>query len=283
MRIKIFILFLLLTAVCLSGCTSQTIQTDRLYSSESNLKPVVTNAAPFIDQKAGHCGPATLAMAIGATGNSYNLKLTTKQVYSPYVQGTLQEAMLASARRQGYVAIQIYGLKNLLAELEAGYPVIIFENLGIKSLPQWHYALVTGYDLQRKTLTLHSGPNPNEEIKMTDFELSWKLADYWGLVILRPDELPATADELTHLRAASALEKIGKYNEAKMAYFSILKRWPKSLIARIGLGNIYYNRKDYQTAVRYLQTAVKIDPESREAKNNLEIAIQASRGIASEK
>ena len=273
---KIRILFLMLIT-WLTGCASNTIQTDQFFSSSNGLKPVVTNAAPFINQEAGHCGPATLAMAIGATGNSYDLKQITDQVYSPNAKGSLQEAMIASARRQGFVAIPISGLANLLKELESGYPVIVFENLGINWAPQWHYALITGYDLEKRTLTLHSGPNPNDIIEMGEFELSWKLANYWGLVILRPDELSTSADEVTHLRAASALEKIGKYKEAKMAYLTILKRWPKSLIARIGLGNIYYNLKQYQMAVRYLQTATELYPKSKEARTNLQIASQALR------
>ncbi|MCM2354821.1 MAG: PA2778 family cysteine peptidase [Pseudobdellovibrio sp.] len=274
---KTRILFLMLLT-WLTGCASNTIQTDQFFSSSNGLKPVVTNAAPFINQEAGHCGPATLAMAIGATGNTYDLKQITDQVYSPNAKGSLQEAMIASARRQGFVAIQITGLTNLLKELESGYPVIVFENLGINWAPQWHYALITGYDLERRTLTLHSGPNPNDIIEISEFELSWKLANYWGLVILRPDELSTSADEVTHLRAAAALEKIGKYKEAKMAYLTILKRWPKSLIARIGLGNIYYNLKQYQMAVRYLQTATELYPKSKEAKTNLQIASQALRG-----
>lgn len=274
---KTRILFLMLIT-WLVGCASNTVQTDRFFSSRHNLKPVVTNAAPFINQEAGHCGPATLAMAIGATGNTYDLKQITDQVYSPNAKGSLQEAMIASARRQGFVAIQITGLTNLLKELESGYPVIVFENLGIKWAPQWHYALITGYDLEKRTLTLHSGPNPNDIIEISEFELSWKLANYWGLVILRPDELSTSADEVTHLRTAAALEKIGRYKEAKMAYLTILKRWPKSLIARIGLGNIYYNLKQYQMAVRYLQTATELYPNSKEAKTNLQIASQALRG-----
>lgn len=274
---KTRILFLMFVT-WLTGCASNTIQTDKFFSSKNNLKPVVTNAAPFINQDDGHCGPATLAMAIGATGNTYDLKQITDQVYSPNAKGSLQEAMIASARRQGFVAIQITGLNNLLKELESGYPVIVFENLGIKWAPQWHYALITGYDLEKRTLTLHSGPNPNDIVEISEFELSWKLANYWGLVILRPDELSTSADEVTHLRAAAALEKIGKYKEAKMAYLTVLKRWPKSLIARIGLGNIYYNLKQYQMAVRYLQTATELYPNSKEAKTNLQIASQALRG-----
>jgi tetratricopeptide (TPR) repeat protein len=272
-------LILLLFVAALMGCVSNTVQTDQLYNSESDftgkLRSRVVNTAPFIQQEIGHCGPATLAMAIGATGSTYDLKTITDQVYSPGAQGSLQEAMIASARRQGFLAIPINGLPNLLQEIQAGHVVIIFENLGIKWIPQWHYALATGYDLEKRTLTLHSGPNPDEKIEMEEFELSWKLADYWGLVVLQPDKLSATADELTHLRAAAALEKLDKSNEAEKTYLAILDRWPKSLIARIGLGNIYYHSKKYRLAVQYLKTATELYPDSVEAKTNLQIASQA--------
>lgn len=262
----------------LVGCVSNTVQTDRLYSSESNLKSRVENAAPFIHQEVGHCGPATLAMAIGAIGKSVDLPTLTEQVYSPNAKGTLQETMIASARRQGFLAVPINGLVDLLKEIEAGHVVVIFENLGIQWIPQWHYALVTGYDLSTQTLVLHSGPNANEQIKMKEFELSWKLGNYWGLVVLPPGELSASADEFTHLRAAAALEKLEKYSEAEKAYQGILSRWPNSLIARIGLGNVYYNQQKYSLAVRYLKKATKLHPTSTEARNNLQIASQALRG-----
>lgn len=277
------IIRLLIIASALAGCVSNTLQTDRLYNSEnssennvkSNLKSSVMNAAPFIEQKAGHCGPATLAMAIGATGSPYDLKEITDQVYSPDARGSLQETMIASARRQGFLAIPLSGLSNLLQEVQAGHSVVIFENLGIKWIPQWHYALVTGYDLEKRILIMHSGPSPNEKIEMGEFELSWKLADYWGLLVLKPSELSATADEITHIRAAAALEKLEKTKEAEEAYLNILKRWPKSLIARIGLGNIYYNSKKYKLAVSHLKTATELYPASEEAKVNLQIASQA--------
>ena len=268
-------LFFLLLVAGLSGCASNTIQTDELYSSPLNLKAAVNNPAPFIEQAAGHCGPATLAMAIGATGSEYRIDEITSQVYSPQSRGSLQENMISAARRQGYMAVPISGMKALLKELEAGHVVIIFENLGISLIPQWHYALVTGYDLQTKNLVMHSGPHPNEFVDMKEFELSWKLTDYWALVVLPPGEVSASASEMTQLQAAAALEKIEKLDAAKRAYLGILANWPQSLIARIGLGNVYYNQGDYWSAVRFLQTASKLYPDSIEARKNLQVAQEA--------
>lgn len=276
-------LIFLLTAVWLSGCATNSVQTEALYKSPMNIKSSVNNKAPYIEQKVGHCGPATLAMAIAATGRPYKVDEITSQVYSPLAQGTLQETMIAAARRQGYLAIPISGYSSLLKELEAGHVVIVFENLGVDWLPQWHYSLVTGYDLQNKNLIMHTGPNPNQFMDMAEFELSWRLTNYWGLVVLPPGEVSASADEITHLQAAAALEKMDNLEDAKNAYLGILSHWPQSVIAHIGLGNVYYSLKQYKKSIQHLKTAVKINPASIEARHNLRIAEQALKNVAQQK
>lgn len=273
--IKLKLIFLW-CAACLAGCASSTVQTDALFGSSVSLKSSLNNITPYIEQDTGYCGPATLAMAIAATGNPYNVDEITSQVYSPNAKGSLQESMISAARRQGYLAIPIAGFTSLLKELEAGNVVIIFENLGISWIPQWHYALVTGYDLQNKSLVMHSGPRANQFMDMAEFELSWKLTNYWALVVLPPGEVSASADEITQIRAAAALEKMENLEAAKRAYLGILGNWPNSLIALIGLGNVYYNLGDYSSAVNTLQTAIKLYPDSVEARSNLQYLLRTA-------
>lgn len=273
MTAQVFFLFFV---IWLSSCASTTAQTNSV-NAASHLKPNVINIAPFIEQKVGHCGPAALAMAIAATQSSYNINEIIEQVYTPKAQGSLQENMIASARRQGFMALTLRGFDSLLAELDAGHVVIIFENQGINWFPQWHYALVTGYDLEKKTLTMHSGPYPNQTLDMSEFELSWKLTNYWGLVVLKPGMIAPSNDEIAHLQAAAALEKLQKIKEAKKAYLAILNKWPESLIGHIGIGNVFYALKDYASAVHYLKMATKLYPESIEAQSNLKTAQKALR------
>ncbi|MEQ1723799.1 MAG: PA2778 family cysteine peptidase [Pseudobdellovibrio sp.] len=263
-------------ALFLASCASTTKQTDYLFSTKTELIDSVYNKAPFINQEAGHCGPATLTMAIQSTGQVANLQQITEQVYSPNAKGSLQSDMISSARRQGMLAIPLNGLMSLLKEIEAGNSVIVFENLGIKWIPTYHYALATGYDLSKKILIMHSGPTPNEKIDIGKFELYWKQTEYWGLVVLKPDQLSATGEEVAHLHAAAALEQIGKLEEAKTSFITILKKWPRSLIAHIGLGNVFFNLKEYAKSVIYLEMAVKLYPESKEALHNLHIAQNAA-------
>lgn len=234
----------------------------------------VYNYAPFIKQELGHCGPATLAMALQAAGLKPDLDEVTNQTYTPD-KGTLQIDLITAARRQGALAIPLSGYEALLKELEAGHTVIVFENLGIRWIPQWHYALVIGYDLESMTLTVHSGPKANVVILMKEFELSWKLTDYWGLVVLKPSELSASASEFEQAQAAAALELVGQIDNAKTAYISVLSKWPENLISMIGLGNIFYKQKNYQMSVQVLKNASELYPDSSQARHNLVTAQQA--------
>ena len=57
-----------------------------------------------------------------------------------------QVELVAAIRRYGRVPYEIEpSLSSLTAELQAGRPVLVLQNLGIKIAPLWHYAVVVGY------------------------------------------------------------------------------------------------------------------------------------------
>lgn len=231
---------------------------------------------PFIEQSASHCGPAALTMVLNYWQKTISLEEIAPQVYTPGMKGSFQTDMITAARRQGMMAIPISGLRDLLREIESGHPVIVFENLSVSWLPQWHYAVVFGYDLRQEVALMHSGPEKNKSWDLRKFERSWMLGDYWGLVVLPPDKLTATAKEIDHVKAAAALEELGKKEEAEKAYLRILKKWPHSLGALIGLGNIKYSENRTRQAEEYLTQATKSHPNSAIAWHNLTIAFAAN-------
>lgn len=256
----------------LSACVSSTKQVDSLKNSQLNI-PTTTEVVgvPFIEQDVGHCGPATLAMALEWAGKADKLAEVTEQVYTPGSQGSFQMDMVTSARRQGMMAMPIVGLRSLLTEVQAGHPVIVFENLALSWFPQWHYAIVFGYDLNKQEVLMHSGPEAFKRWDMKKFERSWKLGEYWGLVVLPPGDLSATLPEYSHSQAAAALEQLGHVDEADLAYASILTKWPHSLAALIGRGNVAYTKSQLAKSEHFLRLAVKYHPESAEAWNNLSV------------
>jgi hypothetical protein len=232
---------------------------------------------PFINQSAGHCGPATLAMVMNWNGKSISVDELVPLVYTPGMKGSFQADMISASRRNSMMAIQIEGLTSLLTEVSAGHPVIVFENLALDWAPQYHYAVVYGYDLDQEHVIMHSGPEAGKKWDLRKFERSWMLGDYWGLVVLPPGELAATGTELAHVTAAVGLEQALKLEAAEKSYFAILKRWQDSLGALVGLGNLFYGKKDYQRSVKYLRQAVKAHPSSDSARHNLLVAEKAAK------
>lgn len=263
----------------LVSCATATKQTNALVKDREDLpsSSKITNV-PFINQEKNHCGPATMAMVLKHAHLDIPLEELNAQMMTSQMEGTFQSEMLGAARRNGMLAIPIENMKSLLQEVSHEHPVIVFQNLGLSSLPQWHYAVVIGHDLKGPDIFLHTGPHESLKQDMRFFERNWILGGNWGLLVLRPDQLSVTASELTHMKAASMLESIGKINEAMIAYETIHKRWPTSLAPLMGLGNVNYQQKKFKKSESYLQKAVSLHPQSAMAWHNL-ATVQAELGF----
>lgn len=270
-------LFLVLVFL-ITGCASRSYQTEALLKERESL-PIKSRVAdvPFIRQKKNHCGPATLAMILQHQKKNTDVNVLASQMMTPLKNGTFQTDMISSARRNGMLAIEVNNLKNLLKEIADGNPVIVFQNLGLEKVPKWHYALATGYNLKKPEIILHSGDKQNLKMDLRVFEHTWRLAEFWGLLILNPGELSSTANDLSHTSAAAGLEALDNLEAAEISYLSILERWPSSLAAHIGMGNIRYRQGRFSEAVVYLKAATIKHPSSSIAWHNLAIAQGASR------
>ncbi len=229
----------------------------------------VLNSVVFYPQKAYQCGPAALAMALEWSGVPSNPEVLVPEVFTPSRKGSLQSTMIAASRRHGRIAYSISGPDALLAELSAGHPVIVLQNLGLSWYPVWHYAVVIGYDLRKAVIVLHSGITPQKQISLRLFENTWARSDYWGLLVLPPSQLPATATEREYISAILGLEKTSQWKAAVKGYETALKRWPDSLLAHIGLGNSYYAMGDFESAEKILREATCYYPTEGSVFNNL--------------
>jgi predicted Zn-dependent protease len=224
---------------------------------------------PFFAQKEYECGPAALAMVLSAAGTAVMPDALVDQVYLPARKGSLQVEMLAATRQKGLIAYPLKpALQDLLQEVAAGYPVLVFQNLSLPIYPVWHYAVVIAYDLERNTITLHSGETPRLEMSLFTFERTWARGRYWAMLALPPGALPVTADAVSYARSVAALE-ISHPQAARLAYTQALRRWPGNASLQFGLGNSAYALHDLQTAVRAYQTATDVQPSFADAWNNL--------------
>ncbi|WP_426210526.1 PA2778 family cysteine peptidase [Massilia sp. TWP1-3-3] len=266
-------LALVLVLVLLSGCATQT--TALRSAARTDLpRQVELKATPFIAQERYQCGPAALAMSLRAAGFAVDADALVPQVYLPQRQGSLQVEMLAAGRRNGAFSMPLPPrLDALLAEVAAGTPVLILQNLSLPIAPRWHYALVIGYDLDQGDIILRSGLTERMVMRMSTFEHTWARSNYWSMVTLAPGALPRTVAEAPAVDALVAYEKNSPPAQARKAYAAGLKRWPANMALALGLGNTAYAAGDRAAAAEAYQRASALHPDSSPAFNNLAVTL----------
>ncbi|HET98641.1 MAG TPA: bacteriocin-processing peptidase family protein [Desulfurivibrio alkaliphilus] len=265
--------FLLLSFLTLAGCSvlGPGFPDERIVRERVLLPDI-----PFYAQEDYQCGPAALAMLLAWNGEALLLPALTGQVYSPSLEGSLQPAIVAAARRYGYLVYPLDQPEALFGELAAGHPVLVLQNLGLTRMPRWHYAVVIGHDPEQKRIFLHSGRREAMGMSARLFGRTWARAGHWAVVVLPPERLPATAGESSFLAAAVGLEQAGQWSAALLAYQAALERWPDSFGARVGLGNVRYTLADYEGAQRAFRQALLLQPANGAVMNNLALALAAA-------
>ncbi|QBM17789.1 hypothetical protein MARI_19100 [Marinobacter sp. JH2] len=198
-------------------------------------------------------------------------------VYLPGREGSLQVEMVAGARSHNMVVYPLQpNIETLLAEVSAGNPVLVMQNLGFDWWPQWHFAVVVGYDRQEKTLILNTDTRKHHRQPYEVFDATWNRAERWAVVILPPDQLPETAELLPWLRAAHDLESTGHTLAAKTAYQTAKQNWPDKPAPLLALGNLAYSQNRFNDAANHLHIATERFPEFAEGWNNLAYVLSAA-------
>lgn len=242
---------------------------------------ILLQDVPFHAQDAYQCGPASLAMVLNHRGIAASPDELKDRVYLPERKGTLQVEMISAARERDLLVYPLdKELHSILTELAAGNPVLVMQNLAFNWYPQWHYAVVVGYDLNAREMLVHSGLNKAQREPFHVFMRTWSRADYWARVMLPPGQLPATARPLTYLRAASDLEQTGRLQSAEAAYRSAVEQWPDQPTARFGLGNTLWAGDKRPAALEQFQQLVNDFPDFQPGWNNLATGLELS-GCAS--
>jgi len=145
----------------------------------------------------------------------------------------------------------------------------VFQNLGVKYIARWHYAVAIGYNLNSNTIILRSGKHKRRITKLKLFERTWKRSGYWAIVVTPANKIPKTATAIAWLTALSLYESDTKDSrQVKLAYRIALKRWPKSSLLHLTSGNYWYQKKSWKQAGIYYGKSVQLDPKNSDAWNN---------------
>ncbi|TWO69406.1 hypothetical protein FN976_19140 [Caenimonas sedimenti] len=265
------LLALWLAALLLGGCASMVPQTMALRGAWPAGVPQRVELAdvPFFPQDEYQCGPAALATVLGHSGVVASPEALVEQVWLPSRRGSLQLEMLATPRRHGRVSFKLAPqFANLLREVAAGHPVVVLQDVG-PIFPQWHYAVVNGFDYATGSIFLRSGTQARQEMSFTAFERTWMQGGYWAMAVLPPEQAAATATEDSWLDALAGLARGGDVQATVRGYAAALQRWPESLPAAVGLANHLHASGSLAQAADVLRGAKQRHPQSIIVLNNL--------------
>lgn len=268
----------ILMALLLGGCAGTGPVLSPRLPEDNRDTAVELEDAPFFAQSDYQCGPAALATLLQATGSRVTPADLAPEVYLPARRGSLQLELIAATRRHGRLPYVIAPrLSVLLGELRAARPVLVLQNLGLQNLPAWHYAVAIGYLPASDEIILRSGTHRRKLMDASRFLRTWENAGAWGLLVLRPGEMPAQVDAVTYIKAAAGLESAGQLRAAHRSYAAAAQRWPDNATAWLGLGNTRYALGSPIEAERAFRQALHADPAYLAASNNLAMLL-AERG-----
>ena len=258
----------------LAGCAG--LPTVNLNELDDRAAAVELDGVPFHSQQDFYCGPASLLTVLEASGTSPAFENVVARVYVPELKGSLQAEMAAAARGFGRIPFRLPGtLEAVLDQLEAGYPVLILQNLGLEAVPIWHYAVVVGFDRKRNRMVMRSGDKPRLETPAGRWLRQWHRAGRWGLVVLEPGQLPAGADRDLTLRALADFERQAEPDAQLVAWQAAVARWPDDPVAWLGAGNAGFRVGNHRDAEWAYQRALELEPGHLPARLNLAHTLEA--------
>ncbi|MFT3754770.1 MAG: PA2778 family cysteine peptidase [Pseudoxanthomonas sp.] len=255
------------TLIVLAGCAiNPPLQ---LRGSVADAGIDLSRQVPFHPQTDYQCGPAALATVLGASGVEAVPENLASQVYLPGRRGSLQVELLGATRRAGRIPYPLAKTPEaLFAELQAGHPVLVLQNLLTRSVPQWHYAVIVGADAQRNRVRLNSGKKRGMEISAPKFLRTWDWGGRWAMVALKPGELPVEAEAASYLTAVADFEAVAGAAAATPAYEAAQQRWPEEPRVFLALGNQAYATGDKRKAASLFRDGLGHAPGDPVLSNN---------------
>ncbi|MBN1239105.1 MAG: PA2778 family cysteine peptidase [Gammaproteobacteria bacterium] len=246
------------------------------------LEPTELADVPFFPQTQYQCGPAALATILAYEGVPVDAGDLAPAVYVEGLRGSLQAELLGATRRHGFVPYPIEATPEaLFDEVAEGKPVLVLQNLGLKRLPVWHYAVVIGFDDDSGRVLLRSGTERRRAERLDGFLRSWRLGGNWGFVAAAPGELPATATPERYVRAVAGAESLLSPAAADAAYAAAADRWPEEPLALFALAGRHAGAERWDAAATAYRTLLRVDPDHAAARNNL-ANVLAERGCRDE-
>ncbi|HQT80880.1 MAG: hypothetical protein B7Z60_02390 [Ferrovum sp. 37-45-19] len=223
---------------------------------------------PYYPETRNFLAPSTLASVFNYYGKNVTTHNLLTRNYIPAQKGTLEFDATLTARKLGYVVYPLTEqIEDIFLEISQQHPVVVTLK-NPENPDDWSFHVVYGYDFTDRTVTIMDSNTSNKKISMDSFDRQWAQSQHWAVTITPPNVIPASAREIGYLTSISRIEPIAP-QAAREAYLKTLERWPKNIVALIGIGDIAYVHRNYHEALKYFELAVKANPNSGDALNNL--------------
>jgi hypothetical protein len=205
-RLGLVLLFLLGLTACAGGDSA---------AMKRLPDRVELNSVPFFRGNIYQSGPGTLASMLSQQGVIITPGLLDKPLQLPGGEAKLEQSMQNLAREYGFVVYPLDGeLDALLAQVSAGYPVMLRFTEGSAWWSQPRYGVLVGYDRAKQTVVLHAGMERRLVMSFSNFASAWKDAGSWAVLVQGPRQLPAHVDQQRWLTAAKDLAQAGQEQAA---------------------------------------------------------------------
>lgn len=225
---------------------------------------------PFFPQTIHECGPAALATVLNYSAAATTPEILAREVYIPGRRGSLQVELLAATRRHDRLPFVIDpDVDDLRAEVAAGYPVLVLQDLGMAGIRRWHFAVVIGYDPGRDVYILRSGTERRRHESARGFAAGWEKSGRWGMIVPPAGALPATATAEGYTRALMAAAGRIPEELVELNFDAAVARWGDSALLLFAAANSAYANNALTKAEALYRRVLTLDEGQVVARNNL--------------
>lgn len=182
---------------------------------------VELTSVPFFRGKSYHSGPFALASMLTVHGVQTTPGLLEKPLKLPAAEDKLESNMLNLAREYGFVVYPVdRQFPDLLAQVSAGFPVMVRFSEGSLVWKEQRYGVMVGFNQNKRTVLIYTGLG-RLTVSFEAFTSDWNNAGNWAVLVQSPRQIPAPVDRERWLKAANDLAQAGQEQAAGEAVKAI--------------------------------------------------------------
>jgi hypothetical protein len=175
---------------------------------------VELNSVPFFRGKSYQSGPFALASMLSVHGVQTTPGLLEKPLKLPASEKTLEQSMTNVAREYGFVVYPVdHQLPDLLAQVSAGYPVMVRFSEGSMWWKEQRYGVLVGFNQNKRNMLIYTGLG-RLTVSFDEFTSDWDNAGNWAILVQGPRQLPSPVDRERWLKASNDLAQAGQEQAA---------------------------------------------------------------------